>query len=128
MIATLPRYDLPELRDHTDAFWRAIADDLTEHGHGDVPRELDRLSDYDEQWRSPSLFFSQACGYDVALSSRQYLHVLATPRYSAPGCDGPNYRSFVIVRTESPYSELGDARGARFVANSACSHSGMNSI
>jgi len=122
-LASLPWYDLPEIAPATDAFWKRIA-----RGLEGAPARLDRRMDLHLQWRSPRLLLSQSCGYDAILAHRKFLRVVATPRYSAPGCGGTRYRSFLVVRSGSTARGLGDLRGARCAINTHTSHSGMNAL
>ena len=62
------------------------------------------------------------------MASPASLTPLATPCYAAPGCDGSNYRSFVLVRDDSRAMELADLRGATVAVNSFNSHSGTNAL
>ena len=126
LIASFPWYDLDEIRWATDALWDAIARNLRNAGVAGVPRNLDRTTHYETQWRSPDLLLSQACGYDVLLEHRERLQLVATPTYCAPGCLPGMYSSFIIVRSESAYESLEDLRGSRCVINTCTSHSGMN--
>ncbi len=126
LLVSLPWYDLEEIRWATDALWHEIAAQLRSLGTADVSEDLNRDVHYAEQWKSPHFFFGQACGYDVCISHASRLQVVATPRYRAPGCDGPTHCSFVVVRQDSSAKQLEDLRGARCVINTPTSHSGMN--
>lgn len=127
-LACLPWYDLVETQEATDRLWRLVAMELERCGQAQVPRELDRRADYESQWSSPDLLLGQACGYDVYCANNHNLQIVGVPLYDLPGCEGPRYRSFVIVREDSNYTSLEDLRGARCVINSPRSHSGMNSL
>lgn len=124
--ANLPWYDLDEVRTSTDVFWSGLARHLRAAGF-DVS---DRLAedDYESFWRSPDMLLSQCCGYDAVLPLKRTVRVVATPCYRAPGCVGPTYSSFVMVRGESPYGSIEDLRGARAVINNPTSHSGTNGL
>jgi ABC-type phosphate/phosphonate transport system substrate-binding protein len=124
-IAALPMYDFPQVRDAHDAFWTALAGRLTAAGLRDVPRELSRDLGHFDVWRHPELLFAQGCEYPLAKSFADRVRLVATPRYSAPGCEGGNYRSAIIVRREETGS-LTDFRGRRCVVNEMDSNSGMN--
>src|SRR5207249_2755288 len=52
MIASLPMYDLPEVKAATDAWWRGLA------RHIGIAGVLDRGRDRLAPWRSPDLVFS----------------------------------------------------------------------
>ena len=127
-IASLPWYDCPEVRDATDALWRCLRGHLVGNGFAEVPEELERDLPARHQWEASNLLLTQACGYDVILTSREQIQVLATPEFAVPGCEGGDYFSLVVVREDSPYQELVDLRGSRCVINSPTSHSGMNCL
>jgi ABC-type phosphate/phosphonate transport system substrate-binding protein len=124
-IAALPMYDFPHVRDAHDAFWTALADRLTASGLRDVPRKLTRELGHFDVWRHPALLFAQGCEYPLAKSFADQVRLVATPRYSAPGCEGASYRSAIIVRRDETGS-LADFRGRRCVVNEMDSNSGMN--
>jgi ABC-type phosphate/phosphonate transport system substrate-binding protein len=119
-------YDFPQLRDSHDALWTALAGRLTAAGLRDVPRQLTRDLGHFDVWRHPVLLFAQGCEYPLAKSFADRVRLVATPRYSAPGCEGANYRSAIIVRREERGSSLADFRGRRCVVNEMDSNSGMN--
>jgi ABC-type phosphate/phosphonate transport system substrate-binding protein len=125
-IASLPWYDLREIRWATDRFWGCVSEHLRAQGVDDVPAAPERGLSCFEQWTRPELLFSQACGYDVRLAYAEHLQLVATPCYAAPGCEGPTYSSFVVVHADAGYREPLDLRGARCVINTPTSHSGMN--
>ena len=52
--------------------------------------------------------------------------LVATPHYSAPGCDGPRYAAHVVVREADPARSLLDLRGARLSVNGEDSYSGYH--
>jgi ABC-type phosphate/phosphonate transport system substrate-binding protein len=116
MVASLPMYDMPELRGATDAFWRAVAREAGLEG------ELLRVEDYHNVWRMPDLVFSQTCGYPLTHEFRGKLKLLATPHYYGDGNEGPNYRSIVFAREPLPLSSF---KGKRAAFNNPDSMSGM---
>ena len=126
--ASLPMYDLPEVRDDTDRLWAAIAEELRDGGVRGVPDSLERPADHHDAWRRPGLLLSQSCGYPVATELRDALRVVATPHYAAPGCDGNRYSSVVVVRASSRITTLGALRGAVCAYNSRDSQSGYNAF
>jgi ABC-type phosphate/phosphonate transport system substrate-binding protein len=115
MIASLPMYDLPEIRTATDAWWRGLS------RHLGVAGELDRVRDRLELWRDPGLVFSQTCGYPLTHEFRGKLKLLATPHYRAEGCSGPLYCSLIFARQKI---ELSDLQGRVAAFNSPDSMSG----
>jgi ABC-type phosphate/phosphonate transport system substrate-binding protein len=54
------------------------------------------------------------------------LTLVATPCYAAPGCVGPNYRSYFVVRADDRRTSLAEYAGAAAAINSEHSHSGFN--
>ena len=116
MIASLPMYDWPELRDWTDAWWRGVAQHLRSAA------VLTRQDDYAALWRRPDLLFSQTCGYPFTHDFAGKLTLVATPHYAADGCRGPEYRSIVFARTFQPLESF---RGGCAAVNAPDSMSGM---
>lgn len=118
-------YDLPELRMQTEALHRALADYLGRHG-----QKTDRMSrpdDLMEHWSDPRLLLSQSCGYPL-LSLPSRVQVVATPVYTAAGCDGAWYRSALVVQRDDPVADLQALRGRVCSINGWDSNSGMNML
>ena len=128
MIAGLPLYDLPELEEATDALWRALARALGDEGVSRAPAHLTRGRETHELWSDPALAFSQICGYPLQRSFHDRLQVVATPRYTAPGCEGATYRSLLCAPVAGRRRGLADLAGARCAVNEISSHSGMNAL
>jgi ABC-type phosphate/phosphonate transport system substrate-binding protein len=91
-----------------------------------VPAALTRDLDHRDIWRHEALLFGQACEYPIAKFLGNSLKLVATPRYSAPGCDGALYRSAIIVRADDRADSLAELRGRRCILNEPDSNSGMN--
>jgi ABC-type phosphate/phosphonate transport system substrate-binding protein len=126
LTASLPMYDLPELRDANDALWLAIASRLRSRG---VPAPLSLTRGeraLEAAWTSPRLLLSQTCGYPLMATPLYKVELVATPAYRAPGCDGPFHRSAVVVRAGSAASTLADLKGLRCAVNTPTSNTGMN--
>ncbi|MCQ8277599.1 PhnD/SsuA/transferrin family substrate-binding protein [Acetobacteraceae bacterium KSS8] len=121
--ASLPMYDLRELRAVTDAFWTAIAARLPKGLRAPVRRA--RPEDLEAHWRDPALLLSQTCGLPL-LGLRPGVRVVATPAYRAEGCQDGYYRSALVVRRDDPARSLADLRGRRAAINDWTSNSGMN--
>lgn len=124
----LPMYDPPELHATVDAWWRALARAFRAEGVGEVPDALDRTRSVEELWSAPDLLFTQTCGYPMLGPFADRLQYLATPSYAAPGCEGINYCSFIVVGVDADIRSLQDLRGARCSINSRISHSGYNAL
>jgi ABC-type phosphate/phosphonate transport system substrate-binding protein len=118
-------YDLPELQPATDALWAAIADRLHERGLS-APRSLTRGQKLDKIWTDPGLLLAQTCGYPLVTALAGKVQLLATPCYDATGCEGPLYRSAIIVHVDDPANSLSVERGKICAINATDSNSGMN--
>src|SRR5260221_137779 len=116
MIASLPMYDWPEVREATDRWWRGIA------SHLGVSLALSRDEDYASVWRRSGLLLSQTCGYPFTHEFKGKLKLVATPHYGADGCEGPNYRSIIFARETKPLAAF---RGCIAGVNGPDSMSGM---
>jgi ABC-type phosphate/phosphonate transport system substrate-binding protein len=116
MIASLPMYDLPEIRWATDAWWRGLSRYIG------VECELERAPAYRRCWDSPELVFSQTCGYPLTHALRNKVGLVATPHYDADGCDGPLYCSILLAREASAPEKF---RGKIAAFNGPDSMSGM---
>jgi ABC-type phosphate/phosphonate transport system substrate-binding protein len=126
--ASLPMYDLPEIRPAQAALWAGLARHLAREGVTDVPAALAYDRPIAALWSRPDLLLSQCCGYDLVHAFAGALRPLATPCYGAPGCAGPSYSSIVVVAEDSQARGLDDLRGGVCAINSRHSHSGMNAL
>jgi ABC-type phosphate/phosphonate transport system substrate-binding protein len=125
-VASLPMYDLPEVREATDALWRALAATLRRRGI-DAPAALTRGDpDLDAAWRAPNLLLSQTCGYPLMTGLARSVVVVATPSYAAPGCEGAFHRAAVIVGSTSTARSLVDLKDSVCAVNAPTSNTGMN--
>lgn len=126
--ASLPMYDLPELRSATDTLWQAIAAELERRGLPAVPHSLERARSHEVQWADPALLFGQSCGYPITHRFAQALRVVATPVYAAQGCRGARYSSAIVVRDTASIAELADLRGGVAAINDMASYSGASAL
>ena len=124
--ASLPMYNLPEMRPANAQLWAALRGLLAEDGVADPPQTLaferppvpDRIG--------PEVLFSQTCGYPLETIFRGQAIRLGTPCYDAPGCDGPTHCGLFVVPAGSPARKLYDLKGGTFLLNNRHSNSGMN--
>lgn len=128
MLASLPMYDLPELRPVTDAWWAGLRRALARSGVRAVPGRLTRSAVCGAEWNDPGLLLSQCCGWDLTHAYAGRVQPVATPVYRAPGCSGPYYRSLFVVRADDPAGRLEDLRGRVCVINMPDSQSGCNTL
>lgn len=126
-VASLPMYDHPAVRQATDLLWRGLVKALRAV---DVraPDILNRQPDYARLWDMPGLIFSQTCGYPYMSRLRGKVQLVATPIYTAMGCDGPNYCSLVMTRFDDTARSLEECRNKIVAYNAAHSQSGYNSL
>jgi ABC-type phosphate/phosphonate transport system substrate-binding protein len=71
---------------------------------------------------------SQTCGYPLTHWLKGRVRSIGTPVYSAPFCEGPRYRSLIVVRSDDPVSSVADLRGRRAAYNATDSQSGYNAF
>ena len=120
-------YDPPELHAAVDAWWRGLA-------RAFVPKASAKLRHGRPQpdlrctVERADLLFTQTCGFPLTGAWSDRLHYVATPRYAAEGCAGPNYCSFIVVASDSRARGLEYLRGTRCSINSRISHSGFNAL
>ena len=124
--ASLPMYNLPEMRPVNAQFWEALHGLLVGAGLGGAPETLhfDRLPVPERI--GPEVLFSQVCGYPLETIFSGQAVRLGTPCYDAPGCDGPSHCGLFVVPAGSKMQELRDLRGSTFLLNHRHSNSGMN--
>lgn len=127
MSASLPMYDFPDVREATDAWWAGLRRHLARQGVA-APERLLRRDDLIEQWMDPSLVLSQTCGYLLTHQLKGDLRPVATPHYTAPGCEGPRYASVVLAGKNHGGERLEDFRGAVAVYSRSYSHAGYNAF
>ena len=126
LIAGMPMYDFPEIREATDAFWSSLSEKLRSRGVANVPDHLTRPHDLPSLWSDPNLLFGQTCGYPLSIGLCGDATIVATPVYDAPGCDGPRYGSFLIMPAASSATSLADTKGGICAINMSDSNTGMN--
>jgi ABC-type phosphate/phosphonate transport system substrate-binding protein len=127
-IASLTMYDLPELRAETDAWWSALARAFRREGIDAVPDGLDRATDRHAAWLSTGLLIAQTCGYPLTHALAGRVRLVASPRYGAPGCEGFNYSSAIVVRRDDPATTIAGLAGRRVAFNGIDSQSGYNTL
>lgn len=127
-IASLPMYDLAEVRPAMAALWTGIARHLRHAGLPGVPDALAFERPSGEVWSDPGLLLSQCCGADLVGALAGTLRLVATPRYRAPGCAGARYASVVVVAKAARAQSIEDLRGKVAAINGPRSHSGTNAL
>ena len=127
-IADYSMYTLPGLEGVIDDLWRRLGRAFQAEGIRDVPRRLTRGKPVQMLWRDPALLFTQTCGYPMMTAFRHHLQPIATPCYAVEGCEGPTYRSAIIVREDEPVWRPDGLAGKIAAINSTHSQSGYNAL
>jgi ABC-type phosphate/phosphonate transport system substrate-binding protein len=128
VIASLPMYDLPEVRDATSALWSAMRSRLEDAGvnapHGLVAPAGSLI----DHWLDPSLLMSQTCGYPFRTSLHNRVSMVGAFQFVGSE-EQPRgwYRSVLIARAESPVC-LNFNHASTAAINSADSLSGCVSL
>jgi ABC-type phosphate/phosphonate transport system substrate-binding protein len=126
MRASLPMYNLPELRPANDAFWDALRHEAQRLGVNGLPAHLEHHQPAVPVALEADLIFSQVCGYPLQTIYRGQATLLGVPCYDAAGCEGPTHAGVFIVHCDAGFRTLADLAGCRFAFNSMHSNSGMN--
>ncbi|RKU03915.1 phosphate ABC transporter substrate-binding protein [Burkholderia sp. Nafp2/4-1b] len=133
-IAALPMYNVTPRH---AALWRALLSDALDAfaragGPAGVALLEEPFEDLHTLWRREDLLLSQTCGYPYRmLGLRDTVHLIATPAFDAPGCDGACYSSVLVVSARAHAggaTTLAACRGLRAAFNGSDSHSGMNAF
>ena len=112
--ASLPIYNLPEMRQLNAALWSALRGTLVEHGIA-APEALSSDRPPVPERIGAEVLFSQTCGYPLQTIFLGQAIQLGTPCYAAAGCDGPTHRGLFIVPLRMGHGvgdeRAGDGRG-----------------
>lgn len=127
MSAALGMYDPPFAQWANDALWHNLAGHARALGLSAAPG-LDRARPYRVVWEDPGLDLAQTCGLPFITRLKGRVKLVATPRYGFAGCDGPQYRSLLVVRAGAGWAALSELRGRRAAINAPDSHSGCNAL
>jgi ABC-type phosphate/phosphonate transport system substrate-binding protein len=119
-------YDFTPLNGAHDALWEALASRLIERGVTDVPLVLNRDIPYVDSWQHARLLVGQACEYPLATVHTGFTRLIASPLYTATGCEEYFYRSAIVVRERDPAGSLADLKDRICAINQWDSNSGMN--
>jgi len=126
MRASLPMYNLPEMRGANDAFWAVLRQEARRLGLDGLPIRLEPDEAAVPTALPADLIFSQACGYPLQTIYRGQATLLGVPCYDAAGCEGPTHAGVFIVHRDAGRRTLAELVGCRFAFNSPHSNSGMN--
>lgn len=120
-----------------ERLWRALLTDaLAAFSRAGGPRNVSLpnapYGELAQLWRRRDVLLTQTCGFPYrVLGLHEAVHLVATPVFDVEGCDGPRYRSVLVVSTaawERGAKALTSCFGLRAACNGADSHSGMNAL
>ncbi len=103
MVASLPVYDFPQIREATDSIWQRTREYLLRQGI-DAPRKLNRSQDGRDLWNQPNLLLSQTCGCPYRRYIHDKVHLVGTPDIDLE-CPSGYYYSCLIVRAGTEYND-----------------------
>ncbi|MGA1267548.1 MAG: phosphate/phosphite/phosphonate ABC transporter substrate-binding protein [Gemmobacter sp.] len=124
MIVSLPMYDLPEVAEATEAWWRAIRGALLAEGLPAPAARTRPEGDMMAHWRRPDLLLSQTCGLPYRSALHAEVALVGTPDFGLEDCPPGYYRSVLVVRGDDAREGLRDFDRARLAYNSPDSQSG----
>ena len=133
-IASLPMYNVTP--QHAVLWHSLLSDCVTVFARSFDPGEVTVVNAPEGElmphWRRKDLLLSQTCGFPYRmLGLADEVHLISTPIFDAPGCEGPRYRSVLVVSARAwarGANTLEACRGLRAAYNGADSHSGMNAF
>jgi ABC-type phosphate/phosphonate transport system substrate-binding protein len=126
MQASLPMYNLPEMRPANAAFWAALRHEAERRFLTGLPTHLQDSRSAVPAALEADLVFSQVCGYPLQTIYRGQATLLGVPCYDVAGCEGPTHAGVFIVHCDARFQTLAELAGCRFAFNSIHSNSGMN--
>ncbi|EIC84335.1 phosphate/phosphite/phosphonate ABC transporter substrate-binding protein [Serratia sp. M24T3] len=110
-----------------DALWSGLRELMAEEGLTAGNASLSWPQDLIQHWQQPQLLLSQTCGYPLVTRLKD-VQPLGCFHYSAPGCEGLGYRSFLVTRQKDMGAGVTDFRQRVVVCNSEDSQSGFNAL
>ena len=125
-LASLPMYDLTEIRPAVEILWDGIGARLRDAGMTGVPPRLTWSGDlYDDHWLHPQLLLSQSCGWPVVDRLDGEVAIVGAFTYAGVSTAQARYRSVLVTRagdTDRPLT------GRRTAVNGLDSLSGWGSL
>ncbi len=124
-IASLRYYDYPALRWAVDQWWTTLKEAFARQGLENLPQGLNRDGGgMDAACQSPDLIFGQTCGFPLMHELKDHVQIVATPHYRSDYCEGPYYRSVILVRASEHHPDLQSLAGSCVAVNGLRSFSG----
>ena len=115
------------------ALWQYLAAALRESGTAAVADIPDALyvpgnAKLTVHWLQPDLLLSQVCGYQMVDALERRVQLVGALQYTAQGCTGMHYSSFLVCRADDVGQTLADFRHRVATYNSTDSQSGYHSL
>ncbi|MBL4811601.1 MAG: PhnD/SsuA/transferrin family substrate-binding protein [Rhodobacteraceae bacterium] len=127
LLANLSMYDPPLMRDHTNALWETIAQQLRSIGL-DAPERLQWSDDILSDWLNKNLLLSQTCGYPYVSKLRGNVKLVGIPDYGAVTGKPGWYYSVIICHKDDQRSQLANFAKTKFAYNETNSQSGCQAM
>ncbi len=127
MIASLPMYDRPQIRNAVASYWQLIHEALADHGQSS-PTSLTRGGDGIDFWLSPELCMSQTCGLPYRVWLHDRVGLVGTADFALDGCPPGFYRSVVVVRADDQRDTIEEFLTGTLAFNSMFSQSGYAAL
>lgn len=121
MIASLPMYAGPDLKQANADFWALIRENLITSGII-APDNLVTPPDLWTHWQAPDLLLSQTCGLPYRAKLWDQVKLIGTPDYGLKDCPPGHYYSVIIARDTAPLA------GRTFAFNDPMSQSGWAAL
>lgn len=126
MRVSLPMYAVN--RADVELLWQGLSRWLAQEGETNLPAALCWPDDLYDHWQQPDLLLSQTCGYPLQEALQQNVAVVGVFRYRVPGCEGNDYRSFLVARKKDAGADISAFYGRKAAYNSEDSQSGYNAL
>ncbi len=129
LIATLPMYDLPELREATSTLLTRVTAELRSAGWPVIP-DFPDFADHAalvKHWRDPQVAVSHSCGLPFLEDLADAARILGTFQWRGVSNVGGHYRSVIVIRQDDPRT-IDQLAGAQPIINSPESLSGWCSL
>lgn len=125
-IVSLPMYDWPEIKTHTNHLFDQLKTSFDEYGYT-TPTALQRDGEIQDHWVNDDLLLSQTCGLPFVTHLEDKISLIGTPAYGID-CGAGSYYSVIVVHKDSDFEQIEDLKGHIFAYNGKGSQSGYAAL